>query len=138
MLGVCAGAVSFGASNYMSVFFQDALFVSPTEAGLRSLPLMVGVVASSTLTGRMISSRGYYKRFPVAGSIVATVGLTLLSVLIFNRLTYALFVPVLMLMGLGFGARSPPHRSPRRTRARSATWASPPQRSCSSGRSAGR
>ena len=104
MLGACAGAVSFGASNYMSVFFQDALFVSPTEAGLRSLPLMVGVVISSTTTGRMIAARGYYKRFPVVGSIIASLGLAVLAVLIFNRTTYLLFVPVLFLMGLGFGS----------------------------------
>ncbi len=104
MLGACAGAVSFGASNFMSVYFQDALFVSPTEAGLRSLPLMVGVVISSTATGRMISARGYYKRFPVVGSIMATIGLSLLAVLIFNRTIYAFFVPVLFLMGLGFGS----------------------------------
>ncbi len=104
MLGACAGAVTYGSSNYMSVFFQDALFVSPTEAGLRTMPLMVGVVASSTGVGRMIAARGYYKRFPVAGSIFATIALTFISVLIFNRLTYLLFVPVLLLMGLGFGS----------------------------------
>lgn len=104
MIGACAGAVSFGSSNFLSVFFQDALFVPPAEAGLRSLPLMVGVVISSTTTGRLISSRGYYKRFPVAGSIMATVGMAFLAMLVFNRTTYIFFVPVLFLMGLGFGS----------------------------------
>ncbi len=104
MLGLFAGAVSFGASNYNSVYFQDALFVSPTEAGLRGLPLMVGVVISSTLTGRIIAKRGYYKRFPLGGSIMAMVGLASLAVLVYNRSSYMLFVPVLFLMGLGFGS----------------------------------
>jgi EmrB/QacA subfamily drug resistance transporter len=104
MLGACAGAVSYGASNYMSVFFQDAMFVSPTESGLRTMPLMVGVVASSTTVGRMISARGYYKRFPVAGSVIATISLLASSVLVFNRSNYLFFVPVLLLMGLGFGS----------------------------------
>jgi EmrB/QacA subfamily drug resistance transporter len=104
MIGAGAGAVSFGASNFNSVYFQDALFVSPTEAGLRSLPLMVGVVISSTVTGRLIASRGYYKRFPVAGSVMAAAGLAILAVLIFNRSPYAWFIPVLFLMGIGFGS----------------------------------
>lgn len=104
MLGACAGAVSYGASNYMSVFFQDALFVSPTEAGLRTMPLMVGVVVSSTTVGRRISAKGYYKRFPVAGAIIATISLFVSSILIYNRSTYLFFVPVLLLMGLGFGS----------------------------------
>ncbi len=104
MLGVCAGAVSFGASNYMSVYFQDALFVSPTEAGLRSMPLMVGIVVSSTATGRLIAAKGYYKRFPIVGSILATMSLAILAVLVSNRASYAMFVPCLVLMGLGFGS----------------------------------
>ena len=104
MLGLCAGAVSFGASNYMSVYFQDALFVSPTEAGLRSMPLMLGIVVSSTATGRLIAAKGYYKRFPMVGSVLAAVALGVLSVLISHRSSYIHFVPWLIVMGLGFGA----------------------------------
>ena len=104
LLGACVGAVSFGASNYMSVFFQDALFIKPTQAGLRSMPLMVGIVVGSTFTGRTIAARGYYKRFPVGGSIFASAGLAALAVLIYNRSSYVYFVPWMVLMGLGFGA----------------------------------
>lgn len=104
MLGLCAGAVSFGASNYISVYFQDALFISPTQAGLRSMPLMVGIVLSSTGTGRLIASRGYYKRFPVVGSFLAVIGLSVLSVLIYNRSAYIYFIPWMVVMGLGFGS----------------------------------
>jgi EmrB/QacA subfamily drug resistance transporter len=104
MLGVCAGAVSFGASNYMSVYFQDALFISPTQAGLRSMPLMFGIVVGSTGTGRLIAARGYYKRFPIGGSILAVAGLSVLSVLIFHRSAYVQFIPWMVVMGLGFGA----------------------------------
>ena len=104
MLGLCAGAVSFGASNYMSVYFQDALFVSPTEAGLRSMPLMVGIVVSSTATGRLIAAKGYYKRFPLVGSVLAAVSLGILALLVSNRSPYIQFVPWLVVMGLGFGS----------------------------------
>ena len=104
MMGACAGAVSFGSSNYMSVYFQDALFVSPTEAGLRSMPMMLGIVISSTATGRLIAAKGYYKRFPIGGSVLAVAGLSALSILISHRLSYLQFVPWLLIMGLGFGA----------------------------------
>jgi EmrB/QacA subfamily drug resistance transporter len=103
MLGACAGAVSFGASNYMSVYFQDALFVSPTRSGLRTMPLMIGIVISSTFTGRAIAARGRYKIFPMVGSVLATGGLIVMALLIFSGSRYAFFVPCLFVMGLGFG-----------------------------------
>ena len=104
MLGVCLGAVSFGGTNFMTVYFQDALFVSPTRSGLRTLPLMVGVVIGSTLTGRLIAKRGYYKRFPVGGTFIAGIGLFALSLTIFRTSPYGYLVPCLALMGLGMGA----------------------------------
>ena len=36
--GSCAGAITFGAGQFLPLYFQDSLFVSPTESGLRLLP----------------------------------------------------------------------------------------------------
>src|SRR5690606_38479904 len=41
--GMCAGTLAFGAGQFLPLYFQDSLFVSPTESGLRMLPQMIGV-----------------------------------------------------------------------------------------------
>jgi DNA-binding MarR family transcriptional regulator len=52
---------------------------SPTASGLRLLPMVVGILLTSTLSGQLISRLGRYKVFPIAGTALMTVGLFLLS-----------------------------------------------------------
>lgn len=103
LLGFSAGAVSYGASNFLPLYFQDALFVRPTESGLRMLPVMVGVVIMSFSAGRLIARTGRYKVFPVAGSIAMTAALFLITPIDGNT-TYAYLAAPMLLLGLGSGA----------------------------------
>ena len=54
--GTCAGTIAFGAGQFLPLYFQDSLFVSPTESGLRMLPQMIGVTLGAFGIGRMISA----------------------------------------------------------------------------------
>ncbi len=100
MMGLFVGAVSFGSGSFLSLYFQDSLFVSPTESGLRSLPQMLGVIAATFGIGRLIAKTGRYKPFPIIGAVVSIIGLGTMTQI--NSTTSYLFL-VLPMIALGFG-----------------------------------
>jgi EmrB/QacA subfamily drug resistance transporter len=96
------GAAMFGAIIYVPFYLQLVRGYSATAAGLLMLPLMVGIIGSSVVTGRVISRIGRYKPFPVAGTATLTVGLVLMS-----RLTVTTPIEMvagfLVVIGAGLG-----------------------------------
>ncbi len=103
MLGFFAGATSFGAANFLPLYFQDALFVRPTLSGLRMLPVMVGVVITSFTAGRVIARTGRYKVFPLLGTIGMALGLFFIAQ-INGGTSYLFLAPFMFILGLGSGA----------------------------------
>jgi EmrB/QacA subfamily drug resistance transporter len=102
-IGFVVGFAMFGALTYLPQYLQVVKGVSPTASGLRLLPLMAGLLATSIGSGRLISKWGRYKIFPVAGTACMTVGLYLLSLLTpsTGALAASLYMAVL---GAGLGA----------------------------------
>jgi EmrB/QacA subfamily drug resistance transporter len=96
------GASMFGAIIFVPLYLQVVNGASPTTSGLQLLPLMLGLIAGSVGSGRLISRLGRYKVFPVAGTVVMTIGLFLLSRLDADtsRGVQALYMAV---VGLGIG-----------------------------------
>jgi EmrB/QacA subfamily drug resistance transporter len=78
-VGFVIGLAMFGAIVFIPLFLQLVYGVSPTSSGLRMLPLMAGLLTASIISGRVISRRGRYKAFPIAGTAVTSIGLFLLS-----------------------------------------------------------
>jgi len=78
-VGFVVGFAMFGAIAYLPQYMQIVKGVSPTVSGLRLLPLMAGLLATSISTGRLVSRWGRYRIFPIIGTAVMTVGLFLLS-----------------------------------------------------------
>ncbi|MEU8657864.1 MDR family MFS transporter [Actinoplanes philippinensis] len=76
---VLVGVAMFGGTVFLSQYFQVSLGKSPTVAGLMGLPMVFGLLVSSTVAGALITKFGRWKGFLVAGSIVMTVGMLLLS-----------------------------------------------------------
>ena len=103
LLGMCAGAVTYGAGGFLSLYFQDSLLVSPTESGLRTLPQMLGVTLATFGVGRIIAKTGKYKIFPVIGSALCIVGL--LGIAQITGTTPYMFLVIPMIL-LGFGTAS--------------------------------
>jgi MFS family permease len=64
----------FGGAVFLGQYFQVGRGYSPTEAGLLTIPLMAGVLVSSTISGRMISRSGQVKPYIVAGTIILVAG----------------------------------------------------------------
>lgn len=103
LLGLFAGVVTYGAGQFLPLYFQDSLFVSPTESGLRMLPQMIGVTAATFGVGRLIARTGRYKPFPIVGTAGATVGLLGIAQITGTTSYWWLIVPMIL---MGFGAAS--------------------------------
>ena len=73
------GVAMFGGTVFLSQYFQVALGKSPTVAGLMSLPMILGLLISSTVAGQIISATGRWKRYLIAGGVIMTSGLGLLA-----------------------------------------------------------
>ncbi|MGV9976941.1 MDR family MFS transporter [Micromonospora wenchangensis] len=76
---VLVGVALFGGTVFLSQYFQTSLGKSPTVAGLMSLPMILGLLVSSTVAGQLITRFGRWKVYLVAGAAVMTVGMLLLS-----------------------------------------------------------
>jgi EmrB/QacA subfamily drug resistance transporter len=97
-----ATAALFSVTVFVPLFLQTTTGATPTEAGLLLVPAMVGITASTTLSGRLMARTGRYKRFPIVGLALMTIALGLLSALSGDpsQLTTGIG---LVVFGLGFG-----------------------------------
>lgn len=101
-LGFIVGFALFGAVTYLPLFLQVVQGASPTASGLQMLPMMGGMLLTSIVSGQLISRTGRYKRYPIAGTAVMTLGLFLLSRLSDGSSLQAALGTMLVL-GLGLG-----------------------------------
>jgi EmrB/QacA subfamily drug resistance transporter len=96
------GVALFGATVFLSQYFQISRGVSPTKSGLMTLPMILGLVVSSTIVGQLISRTGRWKRFLVIGGFLLSAGFVLMTTL--RADTPYLHIAVFMAMvGLGVG-----------------------------------
>jgi EmrB/QacA subfamily drug resistance transporter len=101
-IGFAVGFALFGATTYLPLFMQVVNGASPTVSGLRLLPMVLGLLLTSILSGQLISRLGRDKIFPIIGTALMTVGLFLLSRM--NEQTSLLTESLSMLvLGLGLG-----------------------------------
>ncbi|MFD4505384.1 MFS transporter [Streptomyces sp. NPDC058457] len=99
---LAVGTAMFGASVFLSQYFQLSRGHSPTEAGLLTIPMMVGILIASTVAGRLISRTGKIKPFVITGAVLLTAGCAGLGTIDYQ--TPMLFLSVSMLcIGMGVG-----------------------------------
>lgn len=101
-LGFIIGAGMFGAIIMLPLFLQVVQGDSATAAGLKLIPFMMGIVSMSILSGKLISKHGHYKRYPVMGLAIMTVGILALSTLNETTPFWQLAIYAL-LIGAGLG-----------------------------------
>ncbi len=77
--GFIIGAAMFGAITFLPVFLQLVTGASATGAGLLMTPLMGGMIASSVISGRLITRNGRYKIYPLLGTALMTISFGLLA-----------------------------------------------------------
>ncbi len=100
---VGAGVGMFGSGVFLTQYFQLGAGVSPTQAGLMTIPMIVAQMLSATIGGQIVSRIGQWKPVMMIGSVIMLIGLIGLGTI--DRDTSYLFVAIFMaLMGLGIGA----------------------------------
>jgi EmrB/QacA subfamily drug resistance transporter len=73
------GMGMFGGMSVLPLYLQIVKGASPTRAGLLVLPLVLGIMLSSVLSGQLTARTGRYKIFPVTGTLLMVAGLVLLN-----------------------------------------------------------
>jgi EmrB/QacA subfamily drug resistance transporter len=96
------GIAMFGGTVFLSQYFQISLGYSPTEAGLLSLPMIGGLLVSSTVAGVLITRSGTWKRFLVLGGVLMTAGFGLLAT-IDAQTSIWLLSAYMVVLGVGVG-----------------------------------
>lgn len=81
LIGFLVGAALFGSVTYLPLYLQVVKGATPTGAGMQLIPLMGGLLLTSTISGRLISRLGRYRMFPIAGMLISSIGLALLGTL---------------------------------------------------------
>ncbi|GAB3151528.1 MDR family MFS transporter [Micromonospora sonneratiae] len=102
LASVLVGVAMFGGTVFLSQYFQISLGKSPTVAGLMSLPMVFGLLVSSTVAGQLITKFGKWKIFLVAGGAIMTVGMLLLGT-IDAQTSMVVLSSYMAILGIGVG-----------------------------------
>ena len=77
--GTVLGLAMTSSLAYLPTYLQMVHELTPTEAGLMMLPMVVGMLGTGMAVGFIISKTGRYKIYPLVGMLITTVGLFLFS-----------------------------------------------------------
>jgi EmrB/QacA subfamily drug resistance transporter len=96
------GIAMYGAITYLPTLLQVANGATASDSGLLLVPLMLGLLGASTLSGQIITRTGRYRLFPIFGTALAGIGLALLSTIETgtSRWESGIFMAIL---GIGIG-----------------------------------
>ncbi|RDE09874.1 MDR family MFS transporter [Pelagibacterium lacus] len=101
-VGFIVGTAMFGTITYMPSYLLIVQGFGPTQAGLALLPMMIGLMGSSMLSGIFISRTGRYKHLPIVSTAILVVGALLLSTLAVDT-PFLLVMFYMLLVGIGIG-----------------------------------
>jgi len=74
LAGVVVGAAMFGAITLVPQYLQIVRGATPTASGLEMLPLILGLMLASVVSGQITARTGKYKIFPIVGSVLIVAG----------------------------------------------------------------
>lgn len=100
--GFLSGVGMFGAIIYLPLYIQGVQGGSAAASGFALAPLMLGMVASSSVTGILVSSTGRYRPYITAGLAIITVAF-LLNATMDAATPLAVTMLYSVLLGIGFG-----------------------------------
>jgi EmrB/QacA subfamily drug resistance transporter len=102
ILGVMVGFGMFGALSTIPLYLQLVKGSTPTESGFQLLPMILGLMISSIVSGQVISRTGRYKIFPILGTGLMALGFLVLTTLRVDT-NYWILAGAMLLVGLGLG-----------------------------------
>ena len=102
VLSVLVGFGMFGAMMTIPLYLQIVLGFNPTQSGFGSLPMMLGVMIASVVTGQVVARTGKYGVFPISGSATTAAGFGILTFMTPER-GYPFLALAMAVIGLGLG-----------------------------------
>ncbi|WP_370026685.1 MFS transporter [Planotetraspora sp. GP83] len=103
LASLLVGVAMFGATTFLSQYFQLARGETPTMAGVMTLPMILGLAVSSTVAGQIITRTGRWKVILVIGGICLTAGFVALGTLRYDTPYWQVAIYMIFL-GIGVGA----------------------------------
>jgi MFS family permease len=102
ILGVFVGFGMFGAMMTIPLYLQLAQGATPTESGLYMLPMILGMMIASIVSGQVMARTGSYKWFPRTGTFTLLLGYFLMTRLVWDTPLWFVMLGMFFL-GLGLG-----------------------------------
>jgi EmrB/QacA subfamily drug resistance transporter len=96
------GMAMFGLIAFMPMFLQIVKHVDPISSGLYLVAMMTGLIGTSVVAGRFISSTGRYKILPTLSTALLTVAMLMLTT-VGPETPLWLITIYLFLVGIGIG-----------------------------------
>ncbi|MFH8483949.1 MDR family MFS transporter [Streptomyces longisporoflavus] len=81
ILSFIVGFAMLGAMTFLPTYLQYVDGDSATISGVRTLPMVIGLLIASIFSGNVVSKTGRYRIFPIVGALVMALGLYLLSLM---------------------------------------------------------
>ncbi|WP_369132995.1 MDR family MFS transporter [Modestobacter sp. I12A-02662] len=100
---IVLGMGMFGGILLLPQYLQIVHGSSPTVAGLQMIPLVLGIMVGSVVSGQTIARTGVYKPFPLVGIVLMVASLVSLSVVVGADTAIWTLVPFMVMLGLGLG-----------------------------------
>src|SRR5690606_6489842 len=101
-VGLVIGMGMFAALVFLPTFLQMSTGAGVTQSGLMLIPMMVGVMITSIVSGLVIAKTGHYRKYPIAGMAIATLGVVALTRLD-EHTSLWLFGVMIFVLGAGLG-----------------------------------
>ncbi|WP_328906954.1 MFS transporter [Streptomyces sp. NBC_00234] len=79
ILSFIVGFAMLGSMIFLPTYLQYVDGDSATLSGVRTLPMVAGLLAASIFSGNVVSKTGQYRVFPIVGTLVIALGMYLLS-----------------------------------------------------------
>nr|WP_285727236.1 MDR family MFS transporter [Psychromicrobium sp. YIM S02556] len=102
ILGFLVGFAMFGAMLTLPLYLQLVTGLTPTESGFATLPMILGLMIASIVSGQLISKTGKYRIFPITGTFATACGYLVLTFMTIDKPLWFLMIGM-FLIGLGLG-----------------------------------
>ncbi|MFJ9575999.1 MDR family MFS transporter [Streptomyces sp. NPDC101191] len=102
VLSFVVGFAMLGAMTFLPTYLQYVDGDSATISGIRTLPMVVGLLIASIFSGNVVSKTGRYRIFPIVGCFVMGLGLYLLSLMDPQTSTWLASL-YMFVLGVGIG-----------------------------------
>ena len=99
---IIIGMAMFGAMMMLPLYMQIVHGASPMKSGLMMLPLVLGMMSASIISGQITARTGVIRIFPIIGTALLSIGMFALSHITADSELWVVMA-FMLLVGLGLG-----------------------------------